>query len=60
MKYVPPSFSQQLLDKWNSLTQGNKSAIDYITKFDEYLSLCRAIELESPEQTLSRSRTGTI
>ena len=26
LKYVPLSFSQQLLDKWNRLTQENKSA----------------------------------
>jgi len=35
LKYVPPSFSQQLLHKWNRLTQENKSDTDYITKFDE-------------------------
>jgi len=58
LKYVPPSFSQQLLDKWNRWTQGNKSATDYIAKFDEYLNRCGAIELESPEQTLSRFRSG--
>ena len=45
LKYLLPSFSQQLLDKWNMLTQGNKSATDYITKFDEYLNRCSAIEL---------------
>jgi len=43
LKYVPPSLRQQLLDKWNKLTQGNKSAIDYIAKFDEYLNPCSAI-----------------
>jgi len=58
LKYVPPSFSQQLLDKWNRLTQGNKSATYYIAKFDEYLNRYRAIELESHEQTLSRFRSG--
>jgi len=58
LKYVPPSFSQQLLDKWNRLTQENKSATEYITKFDEYLNRCGAIEFESPEQTLSRFRSG--
>ena len=39
------------------LTQGNKSATDYIAKFDEYLNRCGAIEFESPEQTLSRFRS---
>ena len=38
LKYVPSSFSQQLLYKWNRLTQRNKSAIDYIATFDEYLN----------------------
>jgi len=49
LKYVSPSFSQQLLDKWNILTQGNKSITEYITKFDEYFKWCSAIEFESPE-----------
>jgi len=57
LKYVPLSFSQQLLDKWNRLTHGNKSATDYVAKFDEYLNRW-AIELESPGQTLSRFRSG--
>jgi len=38
LKYVLPSFSQQLLDKWNRLTQENKSATEYIVKYDEYLN----------------------
>jgi len=58
LKYVSPSFSQQLLDKWNRLTQGNKSATDYIAKFDKYFNHCGEIELEPPEQTLSRFRSS--
>ena len=46
LEYLPPSFSQQLLDKGSKLTQENKSATDYITKFDEYLNRCSAIELK--------------
>jgi len=57
LKYIPPPFSQQLLDKWNRLTQENKSATDYIAKFDEYLNRCGAIEFESTEQILSRFRS---
>ena len=37
LKYISLSFSQQILDKWNKLTQGNNLATYYITKFDEYL-----------------------
>ena len=59
-KYLPPSFSQQLLDKQNRLTQKNKSATDYIAKFDEYLNQYGAIELESIEQTISRFRSGLM
>ena len=58
MKRALPSFSQQLLNKWNRWTQGNKSATDNITKFDEYLNRCGAIELESPEQPPYRFRSG--
>ena len=57
LKYISHSFSQKLLDKWNRLTQGNKSATEYIAKFDEYLNRCGAIEFESPEQILSRFRS---
>jgi len=45
-------------DKWNRLTQENKSTTDYIVKFDEYLNRCGAIEFEFLEQTLSRFRSG--
>ena len=31
------------------IDSGNKSATNYIAKFDEYLNRCGAIELESPD-----------
>ena len=46
-KYIPPFFGQQLVDKWNRLTQENKSVTNYIIKFDKYLNRFSAIELES-------------
>ena len=42
-KYVPPSFSAHLMDKWHRYTQGNKSAQEYVEKFDEFLIRCNAI-----------------
>ena len=47
LNYIPLFFRQQLLDKWDRLTQENKSVIDYIARFDEYLNRCNAIELVS-------------
>ena len=41
-KYVPPSFSAHLMHKWHRYTQGNKSAQEYVEKFDEFLIRCNA------------------
>ena len=37
-KYVSPSFSDRLMNKWHQYTQGNKSEKKYVTKFDEFLT----------------------
>ena len=42
-KYVPLSFSVRLMDKWHRYTQGNKSAQEYVEKFDEFFIRCNAI-----------------
>ncbi|XP_038975300.1 uncharacterized protein LOC103717641 [Phoenix dactylifera] len=55
-KYLPTSYQQRLLDQWQTLTQGNKSVIDYIAKFDEFLMRCHVDE--DPSVTLSRFRAG--
>jgi len=39
-KYVPSSFSNRLMDKWHQYTQGNKSAKEYVAKFNEFLIRC--------------------
>jgi len=57
-KYVPPSFSARLMDKWHRYTQGNKSAQEYVEKFDEFLIRCNAIDTEGQAQILSRFRAG--
>ena len=55
-KYLPASYTQKLLDQWQTLSQGSKSVADYIAKFDEYVMRCKVVE--SPEVTLSRFRAG--
>ena len=40
IKYIPPSFSAHLKDKWHQYTQGNKSAKEYVEKFVEFLIRC--------------------
>jgi len=40
IKYESPSFSDRLMDKWHQYTQGNKSAKEYIAKFDKFLIRC--------------------
>ncbi|XP_072962671.1 uncharacterized protein [Typha angustifolia] len=57
-KYLPPSYYPKLLDRWNRLTQGSKSAKDYIAAFDELLVRCSVIESETPMQILSRFRAS--
>ena len=57
-KYVPPSVNAHLIDKWHRYTQGNKSAQEYVKKFDEFLIRCTAINIEGKAQILSRFRAG--
>ncbi|XP_073012262.1 uncharacterized protein [Typha latifolia] len=57
-KYLPPSYYPKLLDRWNRLTQGSKSAKDYVAAFDELLVRCSVIESETPMKILSRFRAG--
>jgi len=57
-KYVSPSFSARLMDKWRRYTQGNKSAQEYVEKFNEFLIRCNAIDTERQSQIMSRFRVG--
>ena len=55
-KYVPTTYCQRMLDQWQRLTQGSCPVIEYISKFDEFLSRC---DLQEDEQViLSRFRAG--
>ena len=55
-KYVPVSYKQNLLDQWQCLTQGNRSVLEYIKKFDQFLVICS--KNESDIVVLSRFRSG--
>ena len=43
IKYIPPSFSVRLMDKWHQYTQGTKSVKEYVTKFNEFLIRCSTL-----------------
>jgi len=45
-KYVPLLFSDRLMNKWHQNIQGNKSAKEYVTKFDEFLIRCSTFSKE--------------
>jgi len=57
-KYAPSSFSVRLMDKWHWYTLDNKSAQEYVEKFDEFLIRCNALSTEEQSQILSRLRAG--
>ena len=55
-KYVPLSFSDRLMNKWHQYNQDNKSAKEYVAKFDEFLIRCSTFSKEGQAQILSRFR----
>jgi len=55
-KYLSPSYRGNLLDQWNNLRQGGKSANEYVAQFDEYRMRCAVREDEV--MTLSRFQKG--
>jgi len=55
-KYIPQSYRNKLLDKWNNLRQENKSINEYITQFNDYMIRCAIRENEA--MTLRRFYKG--
>lgn len=55
-KYLPYSYKSNLLDQWNTLTQGNRPVTDYVTQFDELRMRSHIVEDEA--MILSRFRQG--
>ena len=55
-KYLPTTYRQRLIDRWQSLTQGDKSVSEYISEFDEYLLRCGV--REESAMTVSHFRRG--
>jgi len=46
------------MDNWHQYTQGNKSAKEYVEKFDEFLIRCSTLHKEGETQILSRFKVG--
>jgi len=44
------------MDNWHQHTQGNKSAKEYVEKFDEFLIRCSTLHKECEAQIFSRFR----
>ena len=57
-KYVPPLFSARLIDNWHQHTQDNKSAKEYVEKFNEFLVRCNTLHKEGESQILFKFRVG--
>ena len=53
-KYVLPYYHNHLLHKWRRITQGNKSANEYIIEFDEFLTRYNILCIERDIQVFSR------
>jgi len=46
------------MDNWHQYIQGNKSAKEYVEKFDEFLIRCSTLHREGETQNLSKFRAG--
>jgi len=57
-KYVPPLFIAHLMNNWHQYTQSNKSAKEYVRKFDEFLIRCSILHREGEVQFFSRFRAS--
>ena len=52
-KYVPSYYYNHLLDKWHRITQDNKSAKEYVTEFNEFLTRYNILSIKSDVQVFS-------
>ena len=48
-KYIVITFQDQQLDKWSRLTEENRFDVEYIEKFDEFMTRCSGFVEESPQ-----------
>ena len=55
-KYIPSTYRQRLVDRWQSLTQGDRSVSEYIAEFDDHFQRCGVNE--ESIMTVSRFRRG--
>jgi len=52
-KYVPLYYCDLLFDRCNWISQGNKSAKEYVSEFDEFLNRYNILGIKSDAQVLS-------
>ena len=52
-EYLSLTFQDQQLDKWSRVSQGTRSVVEYIEKFDEFMTRCGEFVEEPPMMTLS-------
>jgi len=53
-KYVPPHYYKHLLDRWHKISQGNKSAKEYVNEFDEFPNRYNILGKQSDLQVFSQ------
>ena len=53
-KYVLPYYYKHLLDRWRIISQGNKSAKEYVNEFDEFLNHYNILDRQSDVQFFSQ------
>ena len=57
-KYVLCHFYKHFLERWRKISQGNKSAKEYVNKFDEFLNSYNILGKQSDIQVFSQFCAG--
>jgi len=55
---VPPHYYKHLLDRWRKISQGNKTANEYVNEFDKFLNRYNILGKQSDVQVFSQFCVG--